>query len=218
MKRLNLFSATLALAAFALAATLTSNTAEAQVTASSFSNGGTAISTAHGRGNTRLNASAVATGGGYARSTMFGSGRNGGFASGNSRAVSHGGVAISNGRSRANGWGARSHSNSVARTVGGFARSDSRAVARGNWANAASDATTRTWGTYGRSSAEAIDDRFQSYPSVTPSSGTPGGYPQNASPASGGLQNAEGGGFVSPAGSSNSTNSWRTIRVFRRGR
>lgn len=159
MKRL---LTTFAIAA-ALTATVMTGDADAQVSASSYSTGGTAISSAYGRGNTRLNSSAVATGGGYARSTMTGSGFNGGFASGNSRAVSHGGVAISNGNSSANGWGARSHSNSYARTVGGFARSNSNAVANGNWADARSNAVTRTWGTYGSSSSEAIDNRQNTY-------------------------------------------------------
>ncbi|WP_233148270.1 hypothetical protein [Rhodopirellula sp. MGV] len=142
--------------------------AEAQVTASSFSSGGTAVSSAYGRGRTRLHAGAVATHGGYARSTMTGDGRNGGFASGRSAAISHGGVAISNGNSSANGWAARSHSTSVARTVNGFSRSDSNAIANGNWANARANAQSRTWGTYGRSSAEAVDNRGNSggyYPS-----------------------------------------------------
>ncbi len=164
MKRLTLAIAAAAAVHFAAAG----QTAHAQVTASSFSSGGTAISSAHGRGNTRLHSSAVATGGGYARSTMTGRGVNGGFASGRSSAISHGGVAISNGNSSANGWGARSHSDSRARTFGGFARSDSNAVARGTWANARSRATTRTFGTYGRSSSEAIDDRS---PSFVPSAG-----------------------------------------------
>jgi hypothetical protein len=159
MKR---FLAPLAVAAL-LSTTAVTEQAHAQVSASSFSSGGTAISKASGRGNTRLHASSVATGGGYARSTISGRGTRGGFASGNSRAVSHGGVAISNGRSVANGWGARSHANSRARTVGGYARSDSRAVANGPWADARSNADTRTWGTYGRSSSEAIDDRGYGY-------------------------------------------------------
>ena len=46
---------------------------------------------------------------------MNGSGTNGGFASGNTAASSYGGVAISNGRSVANGWGARSHANTRAK-------------------------------------------------------------------------------------------------------
>ncbi|MCC9604109.1 hypothetical protein LOC67_26445 [Stieleria sp. JC731] len=146
-------------AAALLTAMTTATNVDAQVTSSSYSTGGTAISSAYGRGNTRLHSGAMATGGGYARSTMTGDGRNGGFASGRSAAISHGGVAISRGNSSANGWGARSHSTSVARTVGGFSRSDSNAIANGNWANARSNAQTRTWGTYGRSSSEAIDDR-----------------------------------------------------------
>ncbi|WP_235908936.1 hypothetical protein [Roseiconus nitratireducens] len=154
---------TLLAAVAVLTTTAICTDAQAQVSASSYSTGGTAISTAHGRGNTRLNSSAVATGGGYARSNITGQGINGGFASGNSRAVSHGGVAISDANSTANGWGARSRSNSYARTVGGFARSDSNAIARGNWADASADATTRTWGTYGSSSSEAIDNRVPSY-------------------------------------------------------
>ena len=88
------------LAVTAVALCLLATTADAQVTASSYSTGGTAISTASGRGNTRLNATSMATGGGYARADMRGSGRNGGFASGNSTAIAAGGVAISNGRSR----------------------------------------------------------------------------------------------------------------------
>ena len=73
------------LTAFVLAAlSFVAAEADAQVTASSFSSGGTAISTASGRGNTRLNSTAIATNGGYARADMRGSGRNGGFASGNS--------------------------------------------------------------------------------------------------------------------------------------
>ena len=55
---------TLALAAVALLAA----DANAQVSASSFSTGGTAISTASGRGNTRLNATSIAVNGGYAPS------------------------------------------------------------------------------------------------------------------------------------------------------
>ena len=101
MKR---FTTTFAIVAV-LTVTALTNDADAQVSASSYSTGGTAISSASGRGNTRLRSSAVATGGGYARSTMTGSGFNGGFASGSSRAVSHGGVAISNGNSSANGSG-----------------------------------------------------------------------------------------------------------------
>nr|WP_236649215.1 hypothetical protein [Rhodopirellula sp. SM50] len=191
MKR---FTTTFAVVAILATAAFTGN-AHAQVSASSYSTGGTAISSAYGRGNTRLNSSAVASGGGYARSTMTGRGVNGGFASGNSRAVSHGGVAISNGNSSANGWGARSHSNSYARTVGGFARSNSNAVANGNWADARSNAVTRTWGTYGSSSSEAIDNRRSSnpgypvYPTNTPSytggnysSGTTASVYQNSTP------------------------------------
>ncbi|QEF96177.1 hypothetical protein Mal15_02040 [Stieleria maiorica] len=169
MKR---FATTFVIVALTTFAALTGTDANAQVSASSYSTGGTAISSAYGRGNTRLNSSAYASGGGYARSTMTGRGVNGGFASGNSRAVSHGGVAISNGNSSANGWGARSHSNSYARTVGGFARSNSNAVANGNWADARSNAVTRTWGTYGSSSSEAIDNRQTGYP-VYPTN-TPG--------------------------------------------
>ncbi|MCO8125507.1 hypothetical protein NHH03_27460 [Stieleria sp. TO1_6] len=174
MKR---FATAFSVVAVLTACVLTSD-ANAQVSASSYSTGGTAVSSAYGRGNTRLNSSAVATGGGYARSTMTGSGRNGGFASGSSRAVSHGGVAISNGNSTANGWGARSHSDSYARTVGGFARSNSNAVANGRWADARSSAATRTWGTYGSSSSEAIDNRVTNYPTYQPS-GNNGGQSYN---------------------------------------
>ncbi len=134
--------------------------ADAQVTARSYSNGGTAVATANGRGNTRLNATAVARNGGFARADMNGRGVNGGFASGNSSAVANGGVAISNGRSIANGWGARSHADSVARSNFGFSRSDSTAIARGNWSNAASDSRAVSgWGQYSRSNSRAVDDR-----------------------------------------------------------
>lgn len=159
MKR---FITTLAIAAVVTLSVATSE-ANAQVTASSYSSGGTAISTAHGRGNTRLNSSAVATNGGYARSTMTGSGYNGGFASGNSQAISHGGVAISNGHSSANGWGARSHANSRAYTIGGFSDSNATAAARGNWSNAAANSAANTYYNYGRSSATAIDNRANTY-------------------------------------------------------
>lgn len=164
-------------AALTLATLATVSTADAQVTASSSSTGGTAISSARGFGNTRLNSSAHAMNGGYARSTLTGSGVNGGFASGNSRAFSNGGVAISNGNSQANGWGARSHVNSYAGTVGGFARSNGNAIANGNWANATANANTRTWGTYGSSSAEAIDNRPSTgYPVVSPGQPFGAGY------------------------------------------
>ena len=165
----------------------------AQVTASSYSTGGTAIATASGRGNTRLNSSAYATGGGYARSNITGRGTNGGFASGNSRAYSNGGVAISNGRSIADGWGARSHVDSTARTVGGFARSNGTAAALGNWSNAAARSGVRTWGTYGDSNATAIDNRRTVQPNV---------QPQTYGPASGGsiqsfgTMNRRGGGVT----------------------
>lgn len=190
MKR---FATTFAAVAALTIAIISADDANAQVSASSYSTGGTAISSAYGRGNTRLNSTAVATRGGYARSTMTGSGLNDGYATGNSRAVSHGGVAISNGNSSANGWGARSHSNSYARTVGGYARSNSNAVANGRWANARSNASTRTYYTYGNSSAEAIDNRpntYQTYgstnaqPNSNPgySSGTTAAVYQNSTP------------------------------------
>ena len=155
----------LALAAFSLVAVET----EAQVTASSFSSGGTAISTARGRGNTRLNATAVAAEGGYARADMRGSGRNGGFASGNSNAVAIGGVAVSKGRSHANGWGARSHANSTALSLGGFARSKGTAIANGNWSNARADAiSTADYGQYSSSKARAVDNRWIQQPIYQP--------------------------------------------------
>ncbi|MCC9658193.1 hypothetical protein [Rhodopirellula halodulae] len=139
--------------------------ANAQVTASSYSNGGTAISTASGRGNTRLNARSYATNGGFARADMRGSGRNGGFASGNSSAFANGGVAISNGRSIANGYGARSHANSTARTFGGYSNSSSTAKALGNWANARSDSTANSWfGQSSHSHAKAVDRRWVPQP------------------------------------------------------
>jgi hypothetical protein len=172
MKR---FATTFAVVAI-LTAAIFATDANAQVSASSFSTGGTAISSAYGRGNTRLNSSAVASGGGFARSTLTGSGYNGGFATGSSRAVSHGGVAISNGNSSANGWGARSNSNSYARTIGGYSRSDSNAVANGRWADANSNAATQTYYTYGRSSSEAIDNRqntYQPYQSYSPTNTQP---------------------------------------------
>ena len=144
---------------------LASVEAEAQVTASSFSSGGTAISTARGRGNTRLNATAIASEGGYARADMRGSGRNGGFASGNSTAIGVGGVAISKGRSHANGWGARSHADSAALSMGGFSRSKSTAIANGSWSNAASDSISiADYGQYSSSSSKAIDNRWNSGP------------------------------------------------------
>jgi len=147
---------TLAIAALCLFATA----AEAQVTASSYSNGGTAVATANGRGNTRLNATAVARNGGYAQANMSGSGTNGGFASGNSRAISNGGVAISNGRSVANGWGARSHVNSSARTNFGVARSNGTAIANGAWSNArANSRANANWGQSSYSNARAVDNR-----------------------------------------------------------
>jgi len=151
------------------AACLMTAEAKAQVTARSYSNGGTAISTASGRGNTRLNASSYATNGGYARSDMRGSGRNGGFASGNSTAYANGGVAISQGRSHANGWRARSHADSRAVTHGGFSRSSSTAKALGNWSNARSNSTANSW--FGRSStsrARAVDNRYIPQPYTPP--------------------------------------------------
>ncbi|TWU08455.1 hypothetical protein [Stieleria varia] len=165
---MNRIITTIALAAVCL---LTAE-ANAQVTASSYSTGGTAISTARGYGNTQLNATAVATQGGYARANMYGQGTNGGFARGNSTAISHGGVAISNGRSIANGWGAQSVANSTARTYQGFARSNSNAVANGYWAQAGADANTSTFQQYGSSSAEAIDNRMNNYNPVYPTYST----------------------------------------------
>ena len=150
---------TLSIAALCLVA----SNAEAQVSASSFSNGGTAIATARGKGNTRLSANATALNGGYARADMRGSGRNGGFARGSSNAFSNGGVAISRGQSHANGWGAYSNANSNARTYQGFARSNARAVARGTWSNADANAGVSTFRRYGNSSAEAIDNRWNGY-------------------------------------------------------
>ncbi len=152
--------------AFAVAAvSLAAVEADAQVTASSYSTGGTAISTASGRGNTRLDATAIATDGGYARADMRGSGRNGGFASGSSTAIAAGGVAISKGRSYANGWGARSNADSAAISLGGFARSNSTAIANGNWSNARSNAAAiATYGQYSNSRAKAVDNRWNQQP------------------------------------------------------
>lgn len=134
--------------------------ADAQVTARSYSNGGTAVATANGRGNTRLNATAVARNGGFARANMIGRGVNGGFASGRSTAIANGGVAISNGRSIADGWGARSDADSRARSNFGFSRSDSTAIARGPWSNATAESrATGRWGEISRSNSRAIDDR-----------------------------------------------------------
>jgi hypothetical protein len=147
-------------ALYLIAGGLISTDAHAQVTANSFSSGGTAVSTASGRGNTRLRADSFATGGGYARSTMRGSGRNGGFASGNSTAIAAGGVAISNGSSHANGWGARSRADSTALSLGGFARSRSTARATGPWANARSGAISiADQGQFSNTRSTAIDDR-----------------------------------------------------------
>lgn len=158
-----------ALAALCLiAGGLTSTDAHAQVTANSFSSGGTAISTASGRGNTRIRADSFATGGGYARSTMRGSGRNGGFATGNSTAIAAGGVAVSNGSSYANGWGSRSRADSTALSLGGFARSRSTARAMGPWANARSGAMSIAEpGQFSNTRSTATDDRrnFGFYPS-----------------------------------------------------
>lgn len=61
-----LFTRTIAFAALCVLA----SEAQAQVSAYSYSTGGTAVSTASGRGNTRLNATAIATNGGYARANM----------------------------------------------------------------------------------------------------------------------------------------------------
>ncbi len=134
--------------------------ANAQVTAYSYSTGGTAISTASGRGNTRLGATAIATDGGYARANMQGSGRNGGFASGNSTAIAAGGVAISNGRSKADGWGSRAHADSTALSLGGYARSNGTAIARGNWSNARAGAVSiAEYGQFSSGNATAIDNR-----------------------------------------------------------
>lgn len=156
-----------------IAGGLISTDAHAQVTANSFSSGGTAISTASGRGNTRIRANSFATGGGYARSTMRGSGQNGGFATGNSTASAIGGVAISNGSSRANGWGSRSHARSTAITQGGFARSRSNARAIGPWANARSNARSiAAPGQFSNTRSTATDDRrnFGFFPSSSGSS------------------------------------------------
>lgn len=155
---------TLALAALCLMTV----EAEAQVTATSYSTGGTAVSTASGRGNTRLNATAMATNGGYARANMQGSGRNGGFASGNSTAIAAGGVAISNGRSHANGWGSRSHVDSTALSMGGFSRSNGTAIARGPWANARAESVSMAdYGQYSNSRSTAIDRRYYQQPVYT---------------------------------------------------
>lgn len=135
--------------------------AQAQVTASSYSTGGTAVSSAYGRGNTRLNATAIATNGGYAQANMYGSGRNGGFASGNSTAIAAGGVAISNGRSIANGRWSRSHVDSTALSMGGFATSNGTAIARGPWSNARAEAVSMAeYGQYSNSNARAVDNRW----------------------------------------------------------
>ncbi len=207
-------SFTFSLALAALFATLAPE-ADAQVTASSYSNGGTAISSASGRGNTRLNASSYASGGGYARATMTGSGTNGGFASGNSTASSRGGVAISNGRSVANGWGARSHANSRANSFRGFARSDSTAIANGNFAQAGSDSRANAFYNYSRSNARAVDNQSyygQPYSSSGMSSPSSSGTQYtNFGPGSGGAPaaNISGGspanlGNASPASASGS--------------
>lgn len=157
---------------------LLTSAAQAQVTASSYSEGGTAISTASGRGNTQLNASSYAAGGGYARATMTGRGTNGGFASGNSTASSYGGVAISNGRSVANGWGARSDAQSHANAYRGYARSDGTAIANGRFAQAGADAEANAFYNFSRSQARAVDNRGftqSTYPTGTVNSGLPAG-------------------------------------------
>lgn len=117
-------------------------TALGQVTATSFSTGGVAISSAHGWGNTQIQAHSAASGGGIARATMFGTGIAGGTARGSAIAASHGGVAIANGRSDARGWGAVAQSNSIAASSYGIAVANGTAVARGNrWAGSDSVAT-----------------------------------------------------------------------------
>ncbi len=134
--------------------------ANAQVTANSFSSGGTASATASGRGNTRLTANAVAVNGGTAISRMYGSGHNGGFATGNSNAFANGGIAISNGQSYANGWGARSHVRSDANAYRGFAQSNGTAVANGFWSNAKANSQANAFGNRSVSSSRAVDNRM----------------------------------------------------------
>lgn len=162
---------TLTLAAAAAVLTLTIGAPEcsAQVSASSYSSGGTAISKASGRGNTRLSANARVQNGGYAKATMHGSGRNGGFATGSSNANSFGGTAVSRGRSHANGWGARSHAESEANAFYGVATSRSKAIANGRWANANSEAGADAFFNHAHGRSTAIDNRYQAAPVYGPS-------------------------------------------------
>ena len=117
--------------------------ASAQVTASSYSTGGVASARAYGTGNTNINATEAASGGGFAQATMIGNGTRGGYATGNAIAASHGGVAIANGRSDARGWGSVANSNTIAASNYGTAIANGSAVARHNaWANSDSTAVT----------------------------------------------------------------------------
>jgi hypothetical protein len=104
----------------------------AQVTARSYSDGGTATARASGVGNTTLHAEAAASRGAEAHARISGNGLHGGYATGTSIAVSDRGRAVSNAHSDARGWGARSHVESVAGSIRGVAISQSNAYARGN--------------------------------------------------------------------------------------
>ena len=111
----------------AASASVGADTADAQVVSSSFSTGGTAISSASGRGNVHLRSHAAASGGGRAVAHMTGSGRNGGRATGAAIAASHGGYARANGNSHAGGWNSRSDSTAMAASIYGTAIANDRA-------------------------------------------------------------------------------------------